>query len=38
VVSAWLPGTGAYLPACPAIDGSPTGEVSAITPLSGLPH
>jgi hypothetical protein len=38
VVSAWLPGTGSYLPSCPSIDGSPTGEVSAITPLSSLAH
>jgi len=37
-VSAWLPGAGSYLPSCLAIDGSPTGEVSAITPLSSLPH
>ena len=38
VVSAWLPGARAYLPSCRSIDGSPTGEVSAITPLSSLPH
>ena len=38
VVSAWLPGARSYLPSCAAIDGSPTGEVSAITPLSTLPH
>jgi len=38
MVSAWLPGARAYLPACTAIDGSPAGEVSAITPLSSLPH
>jgi Protein of unknown function (DUF4232) len=37
-VSAWLPGAGSYLPSCPSITGSPTGEVSAITPLSSLPH
>ena len=37
-ISAWLPGAGSYLPSCLAIDGSPTGEVSAITPLSSLPH
>jgi hypothetical protein len=37
-VSAWLPGAGSYLPSCLAIDGSPTGEVSAVTPLSSLPH
>jgi Protein of unknown function (DUF4232) len=37
-VSAWLPGARSYLPSCPSIDGSPTGEVSAITPLSSLPH
>jgi hypothetical protein len=37
-VSAWLPGAGSYLPSCPSIDGSPTGEVSAITSLSSLPH
>ena len=38
MVSAWLPGAGSYLPSCPSITGSPTGEVSAITPLSSLPH
>ncbi len=38
VVSAWLPGARSYLPSCAAIDGSTTGEVSAITPLSALPH
>jgi len=38
VVSAWLPGAGSYLPACTSISGSPTGEVSAITSLSSLPH
>ena len=38
VVSAWLPGAGSYLPACPSAAGVPTGEISAITPLSGLPH
>jgi Protein of unknown function (DUF4232) len=38
VVSAWLPGAGSYLPSCPSVTGSPTGEVSAITPLSSLPH
>jgi hypothetical protein len=38
VVSAWLPGAGSYLPSCTSITGSPTGEVSAITPLSSLPH
>jgi hypothetical protein len=38
VVSAWLPGAGTDLPACAAVNGSPTGEVSAITPLSSLPH
>jgi hypothetical protein len=37
-VSAWLPGAASYLPSCLAINGSPTGEVSAITPLSSLPH
>jgi uncharacterized protein DUF4232 len=37
-VSAWLPGTGSYLPACPSAAGTPTGEISAITPLSALPH
>ena len=38
VVSAWLPGARSYLPSCAAVNGSPTGEVSAITPLSALPH
>jgi hypothetical protein len=38
VVSAWLPGAGSYLPSCTSITGSPTGEVSAVTPLSSLPH
>jgi Protein of unknown function (DUF4232) len=38
VVSAWLPGARSYLPSCAAINGSATGEVSAITPLSALPH
>jgi hypothetical protein len=37
-VSAWLPGAASYLPSCPAIDGNPTAETSAITPLSDLPH
>jgi hypothetical protein len=37
-VSAWLPGARSYLPSCAAINGSATGEVSAITPLSALPH
>jgi hypothetical protein len=38
VVSAWLPGARSYLPACPSAAGTPTGEISAITSLSGLPH
>jgi Protein of unknown function (DUF4232) len=38
VVPAWLPGARSYLPSCAAINGSATGEVSAITPLSSLPH
>ena len=38
VVSAWLPGAGTDLPACAAVNGSPTGEISAITALSSLPH
>jgi hypothetical protein len=38
VISAWLPGAGTDLPACAAVNGSPTGEISAITPLSSLPH
>ena len=37
-ISAWLPGARSYLPACTAIDGSPTAVISAITPLSQLPH
>jgi len=38
VISAWLPGAGTDLPACAAVNGSPTGEISAVTPLSSLPH
>ena len=38
VVSAYLPGARSYLPSCAAINGSATGETSAITPLSALPH
>jgi hypothetical protein len=38
VISAWLPGAGTDLPACTAVNGSPTGEISAVTPLSSLPH
>jgi Protein of unknown function (DUF4232) len=38
VVPAWLPGARSYLPSCAAINGSTTGEVSAVTPLSALPH
>jgi hypothetical protein len=38
VISAWLSGAGTDLPACAAVNGSPTGEISAITPLSSLPH
>jgi hypothetical protein len=38
VVSAWLPGARSFLPSCASITGSPTAEVSAITPLSSLPH
>jgi hypothetical protein len=38
VISAWLPGAGTDLPACAAVNGSPTGEISAITTLSSLPH
>jgi Protein of unknown function (DUF4232) len=37
-VSAWLPGARTYLPSCAAVNGAPTGEISAITPLSSLPH
>jgi Protein of unknown function (DUF4232) len=37
-VSAWLPGAGSYLPSCTSITGSPTGEVSAVTPLASLAH
>jgi hypothetical protein len=36
-ISAWLPGARSYLPSCPAIDGSPTAVVSAVTTLSQLP-
>jgi hypothetical protein len=38
VVTAWLPGARTYLPACTSISGTPTAEISAITPLSSLPH
>ena len=38
VVSAWLPGARSFLPSCTSITGSPTGEVSAVTPLSSLAH
>jgi len=38
VISAWLPGAGTDLPACAAASGSPTGEISAVTPLSSLPN
>jgi uncharacterized protein YceK len=37
-VSAWLPGARTYLPACTAVNGEPTGEISAITSLASLPH
>jgi Protein of unknown function (DUF4232) len=37
-ISAWLPGARSYLPACTAIDGSPTAMTSAMTTLSRLPH
>jgi hypothetical protein len=37
-VSAWLPGAVSYLPTCTSLNGSPTGETSAITTLSKLPH
>lgn len=38
VISAYLPGARTDLPACAAVNGSPTGEISAISPLSSLPH
>jgi Protein of unknown function (DUF4232) len=38
LISAWLPGANSYLPACTAINGSQTGETSAITTLAKLPH
>jgi hypothetical protein len=38
VVSAYLPDAKTYLPSCTAANGSPSAEVSAITPLSGLPQ
>jgi Protein of unknown function (DUF4232) len=38
VISAWLPGARTYLPACPSVTGSPTAELSTITPRSTLPH
>ncbi len=37
-ISAWLPGARSYLPACTAINGSPTAMTSAITTLSKLAH
>jgi hypothetical protein len=37
-ISAWLPGARSYLPACTAVDGSPTAMTSATTTLSHLPH
>lgn len=37
-VSAWLPGARTYLPACAAASGASTGETSAVTTLSALPH
>jgi hypothetical protein len=37
-ISAWLPGAGTYLPACTAVDGSPTAGTSTITTLSNLAH
>ena len=38
VVSAYLPDAKTYLPSCTAANGSPSAEVSAITPPSGLPQ
>jgi uncharacterized protein DUF4232 len=38
VLSAWLPGARSDLPSCRSVSGSPTAEISAITPLSRLPH
>jgi hypothetical protein len=38
LISAWLPGARTYLPACTSVNGSPTGETSAITTLSRLAH
>jgi hypothetical protein len=38
LISAWLPGARTYLPTCPSITGSETGEISAITTLAKLPH
>jgi hypothetical protein len=38
LISGWLPGADSYLPTCTSINGSPTGETSAITTLSKLPH
>ena len=37
-ISAWLPGAGSYLPACPSANGSPAAGTSAMTTLSSLPH
>jgi Protein of unknown function (DUF4232) len=37
-ISAWLPGAGSYLPACPALSGASANRVSLLVPLSSLGH
>jgi hypothetical protein len=37
-VSAWLPNDAASLPACLAFNGKPDVQVSAVVPISALPH
>lgn len=38
LVSGWLPGANSYLPTCTSINGSQTGETSAIVALAKLSH
>lgn len=38
LISGWLSGAHSYLPTCTSINGSQTGETSAVTTLSKLPH
>jgi hypothetical protein len=37
-LSGWLPGARSFLPACRSASGTPTGETSAVVPLSRLAH